>query len=117
MTDMRLQQQPSSSLPDPATASLPVARRRPGIYLDYAATTPVDPRVVRVMNEFLTVDGVFGNPASTTHGFGQAVAQAVESARQETAALLSSSPEEIVWTSGATESIKPCAEGGGSCSR
>ena len=102
----------TASLPDPAsTASLPVRRRRADIYLDYAATTPVDPMVVRVMNEFLTVDGVFGNPASATHVFGQAAAQAVESARQETAALLSSSPDEIVWTSGATEAINLALKG------
>ena len=119
MTDLLLRQARSSlpdpastaSLPDPATGALPVRRRRTDIYLDYAATTPVDPMVVRVMNEFLTVDGVFGNPASATHGFGQAAAQAVENARQETAALLSSSPEEIVWTSGATEAINLALKG------
>ena len=63
-----------------------------GIYLDYAATTPVDPQVARIMNEFLTMEGVFGNPASATHTFGQAAAEAVETARREVSELLSSRP-------------------------
>lgn len=81
------------------------------IYLDYAATTPVDPAVASVMNDYLTLDGTFGNPASVTHGFGRAAAEAVENARGEVAALLSSRPEEIVWTSGATESINLALKG------
>jgi len=83
----------------------------PGVYLDYAATTPVDPAVSRVMGGFLTKDGTFGNPASVTHGFGQAAADAVENARLEVAALVSSRPEEIVWTSGATEAINLAMKG------
>ena len=81
------------------------------IYLDYAATTPVDPGVVRVMNDFLTADGVFGNPASVTHSFGRAAAEAVENARREVAALMSAEAEEIVWTSGATEAINLAMKG------
>ena len=82
-----------------------------GIYLDYAATTPVDPAVARVMSGFLTMDGTFGNPASVTHGFGQAAADAVENARREVAALVASRPDEIIWTSGATEAINLCLKG------
>lgn len=81
------------------------------IYLDYAATTPADPGVVRVMNDFLTADGVFGNPASVTHSFGRAAAEAVENARREVAALMSAEAEEIVWTSGATEAINLALKG------
>ena len=82
-----------------------------GVYLDYAATTPVDPSVARVMTGFLTVDGTFGNPASVTHRFGQTAATAVENARREVAALVSSRPDEIVWTSGATEAINLALKG------
>ena len=64
-----------------------------------------------MVNDFLTIDGTFGNPASATHSFGQAAAEAVESARREVAALLSSKPEEIVWTSGATEAINLALKG------
>ncbi len=81
------------------------------IYLDYAATTPVDPAVARVMSDYLTVDGVFGNPASATHGFGQAAAETVERARREVSLLLSSMTEEVVWTSGATEAINLALKG------
>ncbi len=73
------------------------------IYLDYAATTPVDPRVAAVMGRYLTMDGCFGNPASD-HDFGRAAARAVDQARTQVAALINGDPEEIVWTSGATES-------------
>jgi cysteine desulfurase len=72
------------------------------IYLDYAATTPVDPRVAEVMSRYLTQDGVFGNPASD-HIYGIAAAQAVDQARYQVAALLNAEPGEIIWTSGATE--------------
>ena len=91
----------------------PAAERadREAIYLDYAATTPVDPAVARTMSDFLTVDGAFGNPASVTHAFGHAASEAVESARGEVAALLSSQPEEVVWTSGATEAINLALKG------
>ena len=73
------------------------------IYLDYAATTPVDPRVAAIMDRYLTMDGCFGNPASD-HDFGRAAARAVDHARTRVAALVNADPEEIVWTSGATES-------------
>jgi len=72
------------------------------IYLDYAATTPMDPRVAAKMAQFLTLDGIFGNPAST-HFFGQEAKKAVESARLQVAELINSEPSEIIWTSGATE--------------
>jgi len=73
------------------------------IYLDYAATTPVDPRVAELLGRYLTREGVFGNPSSETHIFGRAAAQAVETAREQVATLLGADPREIVWTSGATE--------------
>jgi cysteine desulfurase len=74
------------------------------IYLDYSATTPVDPRVAEKMCACLTTDGVFGNPASRSHPFGWQAEDAVEAARNEVAALVGADPKEIVWTSGATES-------------
>jgi cysteine desulfurase len=74
------------------------------IYLDYSATTPVDPRVAAKMVECLTVEGNFGNPASRSHVFGWRAEAAVEEARENVAALLNADPREIVWTSGATES-------------
>jgi len=73
------------------------------IYLDYAATTPLDPRVLQAMLPHLTADGSFANPAST-HGPGYKARAAVERARAQVAALLGAEPAEIVWTSGATES-------------
>ncbi len=74
------------------------------IYLDYAATTPVDPRVAERMMKFLTPDGEFGNPASRSHAFGWKADEAVDRARHDVAALINADPKEIVWTSGATES-------------
>jgi len=74
------------------------------VYLDYAATTPVDPAVAEDMVKYLTQDGVFGNPASRTHGFGWQAEAAVEAARRQVADLIHADPREIVWTSGATES-------------
>ncbi len=74
------------------------------IYLDYAATTPVDERVAEKMSHYLTRDGVFGNPASRSHPFGWKAEEAVEEARAQVAALVGADPKEIVWTSGATES-------------
>lgn len=73
------------------------------IYLDYAATTPVDPGVAALLSRYLTQDGFFGNPSSTTHCFGRMAARAVETARAQVAALLAADPREIFWTSGATE--------------
>lgn len=72
------------------------------IYLDYSATTPVDPRVAAKMIPYLTE--FFGNPASRSHVFGWTADKAVEDARAEVAALVNCDPKEIVWTSGATES-------------
>ena len=74
------------------------------IYLDYSATTPVDPRVAEKMCSYLTQEGWFGNPASRSHAFGWDAEAAVEEARREVAALVNADPKEIVWTSGATES-------------
>ncbi|MCR4346556.1 MAG: IscS subfamily cysteine desulfurase [Sulfuricaulis sp.] len=74
------------------------------IYLDYSATTPVDPRVADKMCKYLTPDGEFGNPASRSHPFGWHAEEAVEESRAHIAALIGADPKEIVWTSGATES-------------
>ena len=74
------------------------------IYLDYSSTTPVDPRVVKVMTNCLTTEGNFGNPASRSHMFGWKAEEAVETARQQVADLINADTREIVWTSGATES-------------
>jgi cysteine desulfurase len=74
------------------------------IYLDYAATTPVDPRVAEKMMHYLTTDGEFGNPASRSHVFGWHAEEAVETARQQVADLINANSKEIIWTSGATES-------------
>jgi len=73
------------------------------MYLDYAATTPVDPRVAEVMARHLTLDGIYANPASRSHMPGWLAEQAVESARRQVADLIAADPREIVWTSGATE--------------
>lgn len=74
------------------------------IYMDYSATTPVDPRVAEKMCQCLTLEGNFGNPASRSHKYGWDADVAVEEARRNVAALLNADPKEIVWTSGATES-------------
>jgi len=81
-----------------------VSQNKLPIYLDYSATTPVDPRVAKVMMDCLTYDGNFGNPASRSHVFGWNAEAAVEKARQQVASLVNCDPKEIVWTSGATES-------------
>ena len=74
------------------------------IYLDYAATTPVDPRVAEKMMGCLTMDGNFANPASRSHIYGWQAEEAVEAGRRQVADLVGADPREIVWTSGATES-------------
>ena len=74
------------------------------IYFDYASTTPADPRVVKKMQECLSLDGNFGNPASRSHAFGGKAEEAAEEARSNVADLVNCDPREIVWTSGATES-------------
>lgn len=73
------------------------------VYLDYAATTPVDERVAETMRHHLCMDGVFGNPASRSHVYGWQAEEAVEDSRRKVAALVNADPREIVWTSGATE--------------
>ena len=79
------------------------------IYLDYSSTTPVDSRVVDAMLPFLRED--FGNPASRSHAYGWKAEDAVEAARGHVAALVNCDPKEIVWTSGATESINLALKG------
>ena len=73
------------------------------IYLDYSATTPVDPRVVDAMIPWLRDN--FGNPASRSHSFGWTAEKAVDQAREQVAALVNCDQRELIWTSGATESI------------
>ena len=79
------------------------------IYLDYSATTPVDPRVVDRMVPYLREQ--FGNPASRSHAFGWDAEKAVETAREQVAALVGADSRELVWTSGATESINLALKG------
>ena len=89
------------------------------LYFDYAATTPVDERVIQVMIECLGFHGNFGNPASSSHVFGQQARQTVEQARRQVAELVGAQAEQIVWTSGATESnnlaLKGVAQARGVC--
>jgi cysteine desulfurase len=82
---------------------------RTPIYLDYSATTPVDPRVVDAMLPFLREQ--FGNPASRSHVYGWDAERAVERAREQLAALAGADPREIIWTSGATEAINLALKG------
>ncbi|OUM22553.1 IscS subfamily cysteine desulfurase [Pseudomonas sp. 1239] len=85
------------------------------LYFDYAATTPVDERVIQVMVECLGMSGRFGNPASSSHRYGQQARLAVEQARAQVAGLVGARADEIIWTSGATESnnlaLKGLAQG------
>ncbi|MEY2919307.1 MAG: cysteine desulfurase NifS, partial [Pseudomonadota bacterium] len=73
------------------------------IYLDNAATTAVDPRVIAAMNLCLGSDGDFANPSSANHVYGREAGARIEYARAEVAALINASPEQILFTSGATE--------------
>lgn len=73
------------------------------VYLDNAATTPVDPRVIEAMAACLGMDGDFANPSATGHALGRGARARVEQAREEVAALVGARPEQIIWTSGATE--------------
>jgi cysteine desulfurase len=88
-------------LTDSAERSRETPVNRP-IYLDYSATTPVDPRVIKKMVPYLSER--FGNPASRSHNYGWEAEEAVEVAREQVAMLVNADPREIVWTSGATES-------------
>jgi cysteine desulfurase len=81
------------------------------IYLDYAATTPVDERVLQKMNACMTLRGIFGNPGSLTHDFGQEAAAQVASARQQVANLLGVEARTLIWTSGATEANNLAIQG------
>jgi cysteine desulfurase len=81
------------------------------IYLDYASTTPVDPRVAESMARCLTRDGIFGNPSSHTHAYGRAAERIVEAARAQVAALVNADSEALIWTSGATESNNLALQG------
>ncbi|NNM13527.1 MAG: IscS subfamily cysteine desulfurase, partial [Gammaproteobacteria bacterium] len=79
-------------------------RHNKTIYLDYAATTPVDPRVAEKMMHCLTLDGCFANPASSSHHLGRQARGKIEMARRQVASLINAQAEDIIWTSGATES-------------
>jgi cysteine desulfurase len=96
---------PDSTKPSNVTS---IGTKRP-IYLDYSATTPVDPRVAEQMIPWLTEN--FGNPASRSHKYGWDAEAAVERAREHVAALVNCDPRELVWTSGATESINLALKG------
>lgn len=85
----------------PISTDTTATESRAPIYLDYAATTPTDPRVVDAMLPYFTT--IFGNAASRTHVFGWQAEEAVEAARREVAAVINADPKEITWTSGATE--------------
>ena len=87
------------------------------MYLDYAATTPTDPAVVEQMVKFLGPTGTFGNPSSESHWFGREAHIAVERARQQVASLLNADPDEVVWTSGATESNNLAIKGAAQCAK
>jgi cysteine desulfurase len=81
------------------------------IYLDYAATTPVDPRVVEVMKSHLSLDGIFGNASATQSTHGRLALDAIEKASNEVGNLLNVSGREFIWTSGATEAINLAIKG------
>jgi cysteine desulfurase len=103
---------------NPQISAVPVAHRIKlmlPIYLDYAATTPVDPQVAEKMMGCLTLDGNFANPASRSHIYGWKAEEAVELARRQVADLVGADPREIVWTSGATESDNLAIKGAAHC--
>lgn len=81
------------------------------IYLDYAATTPVDPKVIKAMKRCLGFDGIFGNPHSQSHDYGLAAAQVIEQAQETFAKAINSNTDEIIFTSGATESNNLALQG------
>src|SRR5699024_6815769 len=81
------------------------------VYLDYAASTPVAPDVIAVMQECLGLEGNFGNPASRSHLYGWLAEEAVENARAPVAQLLNAAPRGVIWTSGATEAINLAIKG------
>ena len=81
-----------------------ISRDAEAIYLDHAATTPVDPAVAAAMSGFLTSDGIFANPSSI-HSLGRQAVPAIETARDQLASLINVTPHELIWTSGATESV------------
>jgi cysteine desulfurase len=74
-----------------------------GVYMDYASTTPVEPLVAARMAECLTLDGVFGNPGATSHDYGEAASELIETARSEVAATVGAQAGDVIFTSGATE--------------
>lgn len=81
------------------------------VYFDYAATTPVDPRVIAKMQTCLGMDGAFGNPASRFHHYGRAANDLIDNAAMHVAELINVKPTEIIWTSGATEAINLAIKG------
>ena len=81
------------------------------MYFDYAATTPMDARVIDAMQGFLSLEGEFGNPSSRQHSYGQAASRAIAHASSQLAELIGAEPETIIWTSGATESINLALKG------
>lgn len=81
------------------------------IYFDYAATTPVDPRVMDKMIQYLTLDGIFGNPSSRSHYYGWKAEEAIDISREHVASLIGAQSNEIIFTSGATESINLAIKG------
>jgi cysteine desulfurase len=112
MTNTLLPSRATAPCRSPANHSAPPVSP---IYLDYAATTPVDPQVAQQMLVYMTEK--FGNPASTSHSFGHDAAFAVERARSQVASLVGAAAHEIVWTSGATESNNLALKGAAHANR